>query len=119
MIWGNVRSKKSPFGEKSFGELSVGEISVRGIVRSGNSPSGNCPLGKCLGGTLHGGKVRRGNVRRGTVLEPFIYLFLKYWKYRLSSIMKNQKLPFTSVEKIAAEILFQNSQENTRSTISF
>ena len=37
----------------------------------------------------------------------FIYLFLKYWKYSSWSIMKNQKQPFTSVEKTTPEIFFK------------
>ena len=32
---------------------------------------------------------------------------------------KNQKQPFTSIEKTAAEHFFQNSQKNNRAGISF
>ena len=46
-------------------------------------------------------------------------IFLKYWKYSLWSIVKNQRHPLTSIEKIAAETFFQNTQEKTRTKIAF
>ena len=40
-------------------------------------------------------------------LDLLIYSSLKYWRYSLWSIMKNQKQPFTRVKKTAAEFFFK------------
>ena len=89
---GNISPGNCPFGELPFEKMSIGKMS-----------SGNCPLGKSPSG-----KCPSGNCPRTIYLFIYliIYLFMKYWKYSLWSIMKNQKLPFTSIEKIAAEFFF-------------